>query len=1194
MKKTELLALALVLFVWAFYATPANAEPISAAIVSALALTGTAAVVATAVITFALNAVASLAVAKLFGKKRRDIGSRQASIMELSIGESDCELLLGRVATGGALIDAFNHGNDYEWETLVIALADHELDAIEGYWIGDDYFEWRGAGYDARFNEDGNPSKPRLYLQQFYNWGVTPWWLESNAPERWGATDHVTYRHCLIFAYHVSEKIWPAGRPSIRVKVRGKRLYNPAKDSTVSGGSGSHRYGVESTYEWDDNAAVAYYNWKRGLWANGILLVGPGRTADEAPPENVIPDIAVCNEAVTLKAGGTERRWTVGAVIRSSDPWIDTLRSFAESMGGDIVDRDGAVAAEAGRARSVSATFTDLDLATGKELRYKGRVGRDSLVNIITTRFVSPEQMFQVASAPVRRSSVDITTDGEPREKALELEFVTSKTQAQRVGEIERKRSRLQARAVVTLWQKFIPLESGDWVTWTSDRFFSGGSKTFRVVRADIDGGGLVTLTLEEINTAVYSWTAASDELDDERPVYLPAGAPTAAAILGFSAEMIAATGAANTRPVAMRVRWDADAARRDSRISSIKIQYRIEGSPFASSYIVENEDSGEEVLPPSLFIDGVNYEARATPIATGPTPLSTAWREVEPLNRLPATPPALTTFDAYQITDGTRFSAAYAGQWPVALDLEIRAGAFPETGRTIYRGAPLTTPLLRDPPPADGSNRYWAALVVTYAGGRIYGPWRFRDLDVAILPNRNVVESFDFQDGDWPGVARGFTRTGVSGSQILAMDAIAGVRPPYADYFQTVDLGANVNARWFFSSLVAGRDPSPSIAYADLADLSYYDLTAWFPYAVAEPVSEARVYPRIATDTPREGLIDGATLDSTSATVNGTAAAIFDGVSYADARTGKGASVSASSAIAWPFAIPATFRVVLEIAPASAWSADRVLWKATNAGGDWMRVRYDDADGLLYFEDSAGGFVSVAAPIWEAGEIYALSISQEGTERRIAWAIDGGAPVIATAAAAASPAMTRAYLAGAGAISYEELQNYTYAELAALSVDDLSGANLNAAGVVANFEAFDSPLTDDLAADLLLRGPAGFSYYRPFDPADYIAGRASIWLRLEVESGYGEPVRVDSAQITVDVEDVRRSGSADILAAGTRINYGVTYHETPDIVATLIAGATAASIRITGRDLTGFTATAYNTSGVAVDASISWASLGW
>ena len=46
------------------------------------------------------------------------------------------------------------------------------------------------------------------------------------------------------------------GEPSTQYLVKGRLLYDPRLDSTVTGGSGSHRQATPSTWAWTDNPAI--------------------------------------------------------------------------------------------------------------------------------------------------------------------------------------------------------------------------------------------------------------------------------------------------------------------------------------------------------------------------------------------------------------------------------------------------------------------------------------------------------------------------------------------------------------------------------------------------------------------------------------------------------------------------------------------------------------------------------------------------------------------------------------------------------------------------------------------------------------------------------------------------------------------------------------------------------------------------
>jgi hypothetical protein len=94
---------------------------------------------------------------------------------------------------------------------------------------------------------------------------------------------------------------------------------------------------------------------------------------------------------------------------------------------------------------------------------------------------------------------------------------VRDQNQAQRVAEIQRRLGRLWGRASVTLGPRFCEIEEGDWVTWTSDRYFGGDARTFRVEAYSIDQKWQITLTLREIAATAFADDAVF--LDDQSDV---------------------------------------------------------------------------------------------------------------------------------------------------------------------------------------------------------------------------------------------------------------------------------------------------------------------------------------------------------------------------------------------------------------------------------------------------------------------------------------------------------------------------------------------------------------------------------------------------------------------------------------------------------------------------------------------------
>ncbi|MEE2849842.1 MAG: hypothetical protein VX561_08235, partial [Pseudomonadota bacterium] len=134
----------------------AKADPITAAVVAWTGFTGAAAAVATFVVNTALYAAGSWAVtkaAKALGLMKSSVAERQASVTTLSLGETPREAVVGVACVGGSLIDAWNHGGKYgtDYVTRRVALADHVLDGLIGYYLDDTYYPFVANGAQPGF-----------------------------------------------------------------------------------------------------------------------------------------------------------------------------------------------------------------------------------------------------------------------------------------------------------------------------------------------------------------------------------------------------------------------------------------------------------------------------------------------------------------------------------------------------------------------------------------------------------------------------------------------------------------------------------------------------------------------------------------------------------------------------------------------------------------------------------------------------------------------------------------------------------------------------------------------------------------------------------------------------------------------------------------------------------------------------------
>ncbi|HWA22335.1 MAG TPA: phage tail protein [Caulobacterales bacterium] len=711
MKKVIAIAAAL----WALTATAAQAAPLAAWIAGAIGFTGTAAAIAAAVIEVGLTAAASWAANKLFGPKKPKAGaetvaSRQADVLSLSIGEAPRRAIFGKATVGGYLIDAYNFGGDYEWEALVIGLCDHDIEELVGYYIGDTFYPWPGDGIQPGFTDTTTWGYAQDTLEIQLVRGAVPGGfvqlpdiIISSSDGRWTTSDRMTGVTAVWVRYHISEQIWKSGRPTFKWVVKGGKWYDPRKDSSVPGGSGSHRWGVLESYEYTDNAEICRYNHERGVWtldgAGGSqLMVGPGKSAVEAPPELIFARANLCDESVYRRDGFTDARYTVGCEVKADEPWIDVQNKFADAMAGDLVRRAAAIAVTGCAAEPISATFTDDDLVIGAPKRLRAKVPRDQLVNSVVAKFVDPDALWQEGSAPMRRSAADIASDGEERPTTVDLPFVTVQTQAQRIAEIQRRMARLMHTAAVVLGPAYMALEEGDWVQWTSARHFAGATKTFRCEGVSHGADMRTALALREINTAVYSWDCTTDELEAQNPAYLPAGAPEPLDLDGIIVTTTTATGPPRAPWPVIYVSWTPPL---ELGLRGVIAEVRAAGSELTDdegrSTAQRTSFVGDQLLaPPGGLLKAdldfeTDYEVRLIPVADPQRDvLVSAWRPIRtdvlllgPVTGLAATPTpagATLTWDQHSRPDvvgyDVRMSTDPATAWAEATVVDARWGS--------------------------------------------------------------------------------------------------------------------------------------------------------------------------------------------------------------------------------------------------------------------------------------------------------------------------------------------------------------------------------------------------------------------------------------------------------------------------------------------------------------------------------------
>ncbi|WP_022697935.1 hypothetical protein [Euryhalocaulis caribicus] len=491
--------------------------------------------------------------------------------VELSVNSDEPRRwVVGKRMIAGSIADrvAFDSvgGDKFDTHALVIVLADHRINSLMRV-MGDGLEVHGSLEHGVRtpltaYNDDdvgGAVGRNRVWMTFYDGRAGAP--ADPNLIAKttgFNVIGRWTTAHKLAgLAYVIVEMKYDDDSmtqyPSWLFEIEGARLYDRRKDTTA-GGSGSHRLDDPSTWEYSTNAAVARDHYRQGvIHNNGRRMFGPGDDPEVDPYDDFEARADLCDETVSLKSGGSQKKYEFNGVVTADANYADVFERFAVQMGGEDADDNGRAIVIPGEVKTPVLTLYDGDVAELATTGYSDKKSRSEKVTAVEGRYSDPSQLYQSVDYPRIENPDWVTADGErPRVLPLELPDEISVERAQRLATLVANRARREG----VIAEEFLinapaggvsplKLEIGDWFVRKSDfHGFDEDGKEFEVIDAAYDHeAGTVSILGREVDPSDLAWTA-SDAKDppappppDHDPGLIPVDTPS------VSAEGVSVTG---------------------------------------------------------------------------------------------------------------------------------------------------------------------------------------------------------------------------------------------------------------------------------------------------------------------------------------------------------------------------------------------------------------------------------------------------------------------------------------------------------------------------------------------------------------------------------------------------------------------------------------------------------------------------
>jgi hypothetical protein len=425
-------------------------------------------------------------------------------------------VVYGTRKVGGNVVFLETSGTDNQYLYMALVLSEGEINSVETLFVNENQVTLSGALTDGTqrtvASSDSNFFADSSLITVEAHLGTD----SQSASTLLSTLTSWTSNHRLRgLAYLALRFEWNADKfgslPKVQAIIKGRKVYNPNLDGTVTGGSGSHRADTSTTWEYSDNPILQLLDYLR----NDRFGMGIPNSYFDSNFADWQTATDVCDTNITPFSGASQiDLMDSHAVVDTSVKAIDNVKNFVRGSRSYLNFSGGKYNILVESTGTASITLTEDNILGGITVQSKNK---NSRYNRVIVNFINPDKNYQSDTAqfpPVdetglasadQHANMKTADGGLLLEGRFDFSMFTSPYQAQEMAEIILRRSRTSLDISLRADATALDLAIGDIVNVThATPSFS--AKPFRVQGMSINTDHTVSLQCSEHQDSFYTF----------------------------------------------------------------------------------------------------------------------------------------------------------------------------------------------------------------------------------------------------------------------------------------------------------------------------------------------------------------------------------------------------------------------------------------------------------------------------------------------------------------------------------------------------------------------------------------------------------------------------------------------------------------------------------------------------------------